>query len=87
MPQNINCLIKSCHYYKNGNKCEAKNILVASDTFGSTQSDSVDYEMAAELEPVAATSCMETCCKSFVPKESDKVKVDGVKKSSGMDVM
>lgn len=82
MPQKIHCLINSCHYYKTGNKCEAQEILVASDKFGSSQNDDVDYEMAAELTPESADTCMDTCCKSYVAKGSDKIKADGVKKLS-----
>jgi len=79
--QHIHCIIDDCHYYAQGNKCVAKEILVATDEFGRTQSDQVDCEMAAELSPQKANgTCMGTCCKTYVPKNSNKINVDGVKK-------
>lgn len=78
--QHIHCIIDNCHYYGQGNKCMAKEILVATDEFGRNQPDSVDCEMAAELSPQKAGTCMDTCCKSYVPKNSDKINVDNVKK-------
>ncbi|MBM7865997.1 DUF1540 domain-containing protein [Heliobacterium gestii] len=81
MPQqHIHCIVSNCHYYQSGNKCVANEILVASDKFGSNQPDNVDATMAAQLSAVSASDCMSTCCKSFVPKDSGKADVDGVKR-------
>ncbi len=78
--QHIHCIIKDCHYYGQGNKCQAKEILVATDQFGENEADNVDCEMAAELTPQEAGSCMGTCCKTYVPTGSNKVTADKVKK-------
>ncbi|ABZ84203.1 conserved hypothetical protein [Heliomicrobium modesticaldum Ice1] len=81
MPQqHIHCIVSNCHYYAAGNKCVANEILVASDKFGANQPDNVDASMSAQLTAVSVNDCMSTCCKSFVPKDSGKVGVDGIKK-------
>lgn len=80
--QHIHCIVNDCHYYAQGNRCSANEILVTTDKFGANQPDRIDCEMASELNPQKAGSCMETCCKSYVPKGSDKINVDGVKKMS-----
>jgi hypothetical protein len=78
--QHIHCIIHDCHYYGQGNKCMAKEILVTTDNFGEIQPDAIDCEMATELSPQTAGTCMATCCKSYVPKGSNKTTVDKVKK-------
>ena len=54
--------------------------LVATDKFGASQPDKVDATMAKQLTPQNAGTCMETCCKTYVPKGSNKHTVDGVNK-------
>lgn len=81
MKQDIHCIVNDCHYWNQGNKCAANKILVATDNFGNKNPDNVDVEMAAELTPDVAGSCMSTCCKTYVSKGSDKNKVDNVKKT------
>ncbi|MDD2433470.1 MAG: DUF1540 domain-containing protein [Clostridia bacterium] len=78
--QHIHCIINDCHYYGQGNKCMAEEILVTTNDFGVIQPDEVDCNMAAELSPQTAGTCMGTCCKTYVPKDSNKTTVDGVKK-------
>jgi len=78
--QHIHCIVEDCHYYSTGNKCSAKEILVATDQFGQTQPDRVDCEMATELTPQKAGTCMKTCCKTYVPKGSPKLNDDSVTK-------
>jgi hypothetical protein len=83
MPQNqqhIHCIISNCHYWENGNQCMANEILVASDAFGSQQSDRVDAHSAKQLQPTSSQDCMSTCCKTFVEKGSGKINVDGVQR-------
>ncbi|MDD4170220.1 MAG: DUF1540 domain-containing protein [Desulfotomaculaceae bacterium] len=77
MNQHIHCIVSDCHYYSTGNKCSANEIVVVSDQFGASQPDSVDASMASELTPGQASTCMETCCKTFVHKNSDKINADG----------
>lgn len=80
--QHIHCIVNDCHYWVQGNNCVANEILVATDQFGSTQTDQIDAQMAKQLTPANAGSCMATCCKSYVSKGSDKIGVDGIKKMS-----
>jgi len=78
--QHIHCIVSNCHYWSNGNKCSANEILVTSDNFGSQQPDKVDATMAQQLTPTTSSDCMETCCKTFVAKGSENTSVDGVQK-------
>jgi hypothetical protein len=36
--------------------------------------------MASQLTPASAGSCMSTCCKSYVSKDSNQINADGIKK-------
>jgi hypothetical protein len=78
MQQHIHCIVNSCHYWKNGNLCDANEILVTTDAFGDENPDAVDAHIANTLRPSGANTCMETCCKTFVPKGSDDIKADKV---------
>lgn len=80
--QHIHCIINNCHYWSNGNKCAANEILVATDQFGQKQPDKVDASMASQLTPSGVSNCWDTCCKSYVPKNSDKTTVDGITRMS-----
>lgn len=80
MSQHIHCIVNNCEYWKQGNMCAANEILVATDKFGASQPDKVDATMAKQLTPQNAGTCMETCCKTYVPKGSNKHTVDGVNK-------
>ena len=70
MPQHIHCTVSNCHYYGHGNKCMASEIVVVSDEFGVKQPDNVDATQASTFPATPAGSCMETCCKTFVPSDS-----------------
>ncbi|MGE5530390.1 MAG: DUF1540 domain-containing protein [Patescibacteria group bacterium] len=78
MNQHIHCIVDNCHYWKQGNLCDANEIVITSDRFGAEQPDRVDATMAGRLTPTQAGNCMETCCKTFVPQGSDKIGVDRV---------
>lgn len=82
MKQDIHCIVNDCHYWGQQNKCNAQKILVATDQFGNKNLDNVDAEMAAELTPQSAGSCMSTCCKTYAPKGSGNIKADGIHKLS-----
>ncbi len=76
--QHIHCAVNTCHYWAEGNKCVANEIIVVNDEFGNQQPDQIDCSMAKEISPTPAQTCMETCCKTFVPKNSAKINADGV---------
>lgn len=78
--QHIHCIIDNCHYWDQGNKCKANEILVTTDSFGASQPDQIDCNMASKLSPSQANTCMETCCKTYVQKGSDKIMADTVTK-------
>ncbi len=80
MNQHIHCLINNCHYWTNGNKCEANEILVTPDNFAANKQDSIDATIAKQLTPASADSCMSTCCKTFIHKGSDKIDADNINK-------
>ena len=81
MNQHIHCIVNDCHYYEDGNKCVANEILVATDEFGAKQPDRIDANMSKQLTPEAAGgSCMATCCKTYVPTGTNKINADGVKR-------
>lgn len=80
MAQHIHCIVNDCHYWENGNKCAANEILVATDKFGANYAEEIDAHMASQLTPQSAGDCMTTCCKSYIPKNSNYTTYDSVKK-------
>jgi hypothetical protein len=44
--QHIHCLVDNCHYWSEGNRCQANEIMVTSDSFGATQPDEVDAKQS-----------------------------------------
>ncbi|MGI6345238.1 MAG: DUF1540 domain-containing protein [Bacillota bacterium] len=82
MAQHIHCSVSNCHYWSNGNKCLANEILVTRDSIGANQPDNIDATQAATIPETPAQSCMDTCCKTFVSEsDSRHIHVDGVTKS------
>lgn len=82
MNQHIHCIVNDCHYWSQGNKCEANEILVSTDAFGASKPDRIDATMAKQLTPTSAGSCMATCCKTYATKGSGKAGVDNVSRMS-----
>jgi len=80
--QHIHCIVSDCHYWGQGNKCQANEILVTTDSFGASQPDNVDCNMAAQLTPTQAGQCMATCCKTYVQKGSNKITADSITRLS-----
>jgi len=80
MPQEIYCSVNSCHYWGQGNRCEADKIMVTADAAANNLPDNIDAPMHQSIQATPADTCMETCCKTFVPKNSGQVGVDGVTK-------
>jgi hypothetical protein len=80
MNQHIHCSVNNCHYWEQGNKCQANEIVVTSDSFGTSMPDRIDATQASTINATPAGSCMETCCKTFVEQGSKNINVDGVTK-------
>ena len=77
--QHIHCSVNNCHYWAQGNMCDAEEVLVTSDEIGASFPDSFDCKQATGLAPTPVNKCMDSCCKTFVQANSDKITVDGVK--------
>ena len=80
MNQEIYCSVNSCHYWSNGNHCKANKIFVVSDSLGAEMPDTYDVMQASTAPATPSETCMETCCKSFVHKNSGQKNVDSVYK-------
>lgn len=78
MPQQIMCAVNNCHYWKQGNMCDANQIFVMSDSLADRLPDTVDALQASTVNATPASTCMETCCKTFVDKNSKAIRADGV---------
>ena len=78
--QQIMCTINNCHYWAQGNRCDANQILVTSDQFGAEQPDSMDAPQAATMSQTPVNDCMGSACKTFALKGSGDNNVDGVMK-------
>jgi len=80
--QHIHCIVNDCHYWAQGNMCNANEILVSTNNFAESQPDQVDAPMASQLTPETAGDCTSTACKTYVSKGSGKVNADKVKRMS-----
>lgn len=78
--QHIHCSVNNCHYWAQGNMCHANEILVTSDGMSDSLPDRIDAPKASQVQPTPVNTCMESCCKTFVAKGSDKTNVDGIYK-------
>ncbi len=67
----IYCSIDNCHYWDQGNYCNASAIMVTSDSYANQAPEAMDAPKHAEFPQMHADSCMETCCKTFVHKDSE----------------
>ncbi len=76
----VYCSVSNCHYWSQGNHCHANKILITSDSVGADQPDNFDAPEVTNSLQTPCNSCMETCCKSFVHKDSQGVTVDGIYK-------
>lgn len=81
MQQHIHCSVNNCHYWSQGNNCQANEILVTADAVGNSTGDSYDAPKASTISATPARMAMETCCKTFVGKNSTTAKADGVYKN------
>lgn len=78
--QSIRCSIVNCHYWGQGNRCQATQILVTSDEMSNNLPDSIDAPMANQVTQTPVGKSAESCCKTFVNKQSFKQNMDGVVK-------
>jgi hypothetical protein len=75
--QHIHCTVSNCHYWDQGNICVASEVLVTSDQMANDKPDSYDHQMAVRAPQTPVEACSDSCCKTFVPKNSQNIKEDG----------
>lgn len=75
---NIRCSVANCHYFGQGNVCEASAILVTSDVMCASLPAKLDAPDAAQVSATPIGTAAESCCKTFVPKASFRQNEDGV---------
>ena len=80
--QIVRCSISNCHYYAQGKLCQANEIMVMSDTMSNNLPETMDAPQAAQVKHTPVTKGTESCCKTFVPKDSFQQNLDGVYKNS-----
>ena len=68
----IYCSIDNCHYWDQGNYCKADEIMITADEYASKAPDSMDAPKHHDFPQLHASTCMETCCKTFVDKAEDQ---------------
>jgi hypothetical protein len=74
LPQvDVRCTVNNCRHWGNGDHCTAAHILVTTDEIGEQYPESIDASCASDIVRqhghTAAGSCMQTCCKTFAPRE------------------
>lgn len=79
----IRCSVSNCHYWGQGNTCEASSIMVTSDAIPRETTHGIDSSAIGGLD-TPVNQCEQTCCKTFISeKETDEHRVDDVYKVSG----
>lgn len=79
--KNIRCTVSSCHYWGQGNYCEAEQILVSSDNFANETEHSINALQASTIEQTPVGSCQETCCKTYIQKGKNDIYHDNIRKT------
>ena len=74
----VSCSIKNCHYWSQGNICNADQIMVTSNEMANSLTDRIDAPYAAQIGATPVAKSVESCCKTFVPNNSFKALEDGV---------
>lgn len=76
----IYCSVNTCHYWKNGNICDANEIMVTSDSMGAQAPDHFDAPDYQSFQQTPVDTCMQTCCKTFAPSGRGAENFDGVRR-------
>lgn len=78
--QQINCSISNCHYWAEGNVCQASAILVTSDTMAQSLPEAMGAATATQVAQSPVFKRSESCCQTFVQRAAYQAKQDGVEK-------
>ncbi|TZE83614.1 DUF1540 domain-containing protein [Calorimonas adulescens] len=76
----VRCSVNNCHYWAQNNYCSANQILVTSDSVSNRYGDNFDAPSLQNTLSTPVQMGMETCCKTFVPKNSGTHNMDNVKR-------
>ena len=76
--QEIMCTVSSCHYWAQGNRCDANQILITSNEMAESLDDSFDAPQATTAQQTEVSVCVDTCCKTFVYRDAAEIEDDGV---------
>lgn len=74
----VHCSISNCHYWGQGNVCQADQILITSHDMAKNLPDKVDAPYAAGVTETPASQCYDVCCKTFVLNIDNSQNTDGV---------
>ena len=76
--QQIGCIVGDCYYYAKGNRCQADNILVTTNSFAENSNEAdMDFEMASELSPQEAGASSKTSCLTYKPRNASNLPIGG----------
>ncbi len=79
----IRCSVSSCHYWMEGNYCEASSIMITSDAVPRETHHGIDASAISQID-TPVSQCEETCCKTFISNsDTDEHTVDDVTKIGG----
>lgn len=79
----IRCSVSSCHYWMQGNYCEASSIMITSDAVPRETHHGIDASAISQVN-TPVNQCEETCCKTFISHDDhDEHSVDDVTKIGG----
>lgn len=76
----IRCSVSNCHYWMQGNYCEASSIMITSDELPRNTFHGIEASAITQVDtPVG--QCEQTCCKTFISsQERDEHRRDDVYK-------
>lgn len=76
----IRCSVSNCHYWMQGNYCEASAIMVTSDAVPRETYHGIDQSMISQVD-TPVNQCEQTCCKTFISSDDrDEQRRDDVDK-------
>jgi hypothetical protein len=74
----VMCSVSNCHYWDQGNVCQASQIMVTADSLADPAPDSLDAPQASTIQATPVENCMETCCKTYVSRNSQDIYRDQI---------
>ncbi len=78
--ERIRCSVSNCHYWMQGNYCEASSVMVSSDELPRETYHGIESAMISQVD-TPVSQCEQTCCKTFISsRDRDEHAVDDVHK-------